>query len=95
MTAFCRELESQGSGASGIVVFQWEKLGGGHALYYSVGSNGRVNFYDGQSGKSGKALDVSFSLADPSEYAYLRVDNCEINPTITEALRSNPKGGRS
>lgn len=92
---FCRELESQGSGASGIVVFQWEKLGGGHALYYSVGSNGRVNFYDGQSGKSGKALDVSFSLADPSEYAYLRVDNCEINPTITESLRSNPKGGRS
>lgn len=88
----CTEIEKQGPGASGYVGINWEKSNSGHAMWYKVGNDGKVTFYDGQNGKSGIKTDKTFALADPSQHEYTRLDNCALDPSVTESVRSNPKG---
>lgn len=91
---FCDELEKQGPGASGYVGLRWDRMGSGHAMWYKVGNDGEVVFYDGQTGKYGVNTDKYFAMADPSRRSYCRLDNCELDPSVTESVRSNPKGGK-
>ena len=69
-------------------------MGSGHAMWYKVGNDGKVVFYDGQTGKYGVNTDKAFAMADPSRRSYCRLDNCELDPSVTESVRSNPKGGK-
>lgn len=91
--SLCGELEKQGNGSSGYVGIRYDKMlsNGGHAMFWKV-ENGKVTFYDGQSGKidPGKV----FSVADPSTYRWARLDNLKLKPDITETIRSNPKGNK-
>lgn len=87
----CKEIEKQGPGASGYVGIQYEKTNSGHAMWYKVGNDGKVIFYDGQNGKYGVNTDKTFAVADPSKHEYTRLDNCQLDPSVTESVRSNPK----
>lgn len=86
-----RRLERQGPGASGALLMYMTQLNAGHAVYYWVGEDGKVRFYDGQSGKSGENLNRLFAIADPEEYVYYRLDHLELDDRATESVRSNPQ----
>ena len=82
----CNRMERYGDGARGTMVVVWDKTTSGHAFSWEV-TNGKVYFYDGQNKKINPE-NQAFSLADPSKHAFVRLDNLEINPSITEAVIS-------
>lgn len=88
--SLCSAIEKQGNGSSGYVGISYDKMlgGSGHAMFWKV-ENGKVTFYDGQTGKINPG-DI-FSLADPSTYRWARLDNLKLKSDITEVVRSNPK----
>lgn len=90
----CKEIEKQGVGASGYVGITYTKGNSGHAMWYKVGNDGNVTFYDGQNGKYGIDTDKTFAIADPGKHHYARLDNCALDPSVTESVRSNPKEER-
>lgn len=84
----CQDIEKNGNGSRGVVLVQYEKgFGAGHAMFWEV-SNGKVQFYDGQSGTTD--TDKVFSLSDPLSYTFARLDDKKVKPGITENVRSNP-----
>lgn len=83
----CNQIEKFGNGSRGYVGVQYEKVGSGHAMYWTV-SEGRVNFYDGQNKKSNVQVDKVFALADPTKHSFARLDNCKENTRVTEAVIS-------
>lgn len=86
----CNQLEKYGNGARGYVGIKWEKSNSGHAMYWKV-ENNRVNFYDGQSGKSNP--EKIFALADPAGHSYARLDNLKVTESVTEAVVSKKSKG--
>lgn len=84
----CKEIEKCGEGTRGYVSVQYEKVNSGHAMFWKV-SNGRVTFYDGQNKTTHN--DKIFSLADPTQYSYARLDNLKLKKQITEAVISRDK----
>lgn len=91
--ALCNAIEKEGNGSSGYVGISYDKMlgGSGHAMFWKV-EDGKVTFYDGQTGKINPG-DI-FSLADPSTYRWARLDNLKLKPEITEVVRSNPRTDR-
>lgn len=87
---FCQDIASDGDGARGAFVFNYDKMLGsatGHCIFYEV--NGKtVNFYDGQSGKSGGNVDSLISISDPNSWSYIRLDNLNLKNDITETVVS-------
>lgn len=83
----CTQIEKFGNGTRGYVGIQYEKIGGGHSLFWTV-TDGRVTFYDGQNNKSKVQLDKIFALADPEKHSFARLDNYKVKKGITEAVIS-------
>lgn len=81
----CTEIEKFGDGSRGYVGVQYEKGGGGHAMFWKV-QNGRVTFYDGQNNTTNN--DRIFALSDPTKYSYARLDNLGLKEQVTEAVIS-------
>ena len=81
----CKQIEKYGDGSRGYVGIDYEIGNCGHAMYWKV-SNGRVRFYDGQSGKTNP--DKLFALANPLRYSYARLDNLTLKEGVTEAVVS-------
>lgn len=74
------DMKKQGAGAFGSFDIRYPG-GGGHALGYSVLSNGKVRIEDGQNGSFvGSISDVMKKYgADPNNCSYTRLDNTKPN----------------
>lgn len=93
----CDKLEANGPGARGALTLTYRKALSGHAMYWEVGNDGKVTIYDGQCKKksgSGRMNDT-LSMADPSSYEYVRLDNCELADEVTNTVRSTPEKRRA
>lgn len=80
----CKNLEQKGEGSRGYVAFQYERVRSGHTLFWEV-RDGSVTFYDAQSGKINPGDVFSYSN---QAYRYGRLDNCKLNPAVTETCIS-------
>ncbi len=85
-----RSLERQGPGARGLVLMKWIGSTAGHMVYYDVDKSGLVTYYDGQNKKMNDF--AAFSLADPDEYRYARLDTADFTDNIGEAVVSMKDG---
>lgn len=83
----CNEIEKQGNGARGYISMFFDKIGAGHAMYYEV-INGKVQFYDPQSGQTGKIINAAFSDCRPETIMYSRLDNLKPKPAVMECCVS-------
>lgn len=92
------ELKSQGSGARGILVVGWpanykdfrKRTSYFHAMNYMVDKDNKVTLYDGQIDNTGN-IDRFFIDADPRELMYMRTDNLELDPSVTDMVISRKK----
>lgn len=84
----CENLEKYGKNARGYIGFNWEKAKAGHTLSWMNDSNGKVTFYDAQSGKVNDWNTFSFTS---QVYTYGRLDNLKLKSEVTEACIS--RGG--
>lgn len=95
------ELKSQGSGARGILVVGWpanykdfrKRTSYFHAMNYMVDKDNKVTLYDGQIDNTGN-IDRFFIDADPRELMYMRTDNLELDPSVTDMVISRKKASQ-
>lgn len=87
------EMEYMGDGARGCITLFYDKklnMRAGHTMYWEV-SNGQAKVYDPQSGGNEKFMENAFLLSDPTSWKIARLDKCQLDDSITEAV-VNRKG---
>lgn len=71
-----KKMRSEPNGSRGVILLKWTIGTSGHACNYEI-RNGKVDIYDGQSGRK---LPTPYEyLANASDISYFRTDNLEPN----------------
>lgn len=83
-----KNLEANPEGSRGFVAFKYEKMNGGHTMFWEI-QNGQVVFYDGQSGGT-SGVDKCLSFSDQN-YLWGRLDNCSITDEVGTVAVSRKK----
>ena len=61
-------------GASGIIIYTWPNTNVGHAIAFNADENGKIHYYDCQTGKEEDELPLH-----AENFTYMRLDNVEPN----------------
>ena len=59
-------------------------------MNYMVDKDNKVTLYDGQTDNTGN-IDRFFIDVDPRELMYMRTDNLELDPSVTDMVISRKK----
>lgn len=80
------DISKEGPNARGYVSFVYNGWMTGHTVMWATDKNGKVTYYDGQSGSTEdpkRAMSLSTQY-----YEYARLDNLEVNDLITSVVKN-------
>lgn len=87
-----KELNNQPKNSRGCLLVGW-RMGGGHALNYSVDNNGKVSIIDPQWGEV-TSLDKWLNQYSLSNAEFARLDNAKINVKNIQEVLFHEENGR-